>query len=205
MDVEKFDAEEVGTEVAWVFDGVALELAGTYAEGSGMRGRPDEGGLSAVFFFVDDVDGAGVVEVDVDGWGGGVVVDRNFFVRAVVNRDDAEGRIGQEGLVVLRKRTRLSDARSDTKDQERKEAERVVHCVKTFGECDLVAGDFGVDGAGPGVDAASERLGVAKALFAKPEGNVEGAGSVVAHDDDWGVGVELGVGAGGDVAHGHED
>ena len=30
----------------------------------------------------------------------------------------------------------------------------------------LVAGNCGIDGAGPGIDAASEGLGVAEALFA---------------------------------------
>ena len=44
-----------------------------------------------------------------------------------------------------------------------------------------------------------------EALIAEPEGDVEGAGTVMAHDDDGGVGVEFGVGAGGDVAHGHEE
>ena len=68
-----------------------------------------------------------------------------------------------------------------------------------------VAGDGRVDGAGPGVDAAGEGLGLVEALLAQPHGDVEGAGSVVAEDDDVGVGVELLVGAGGDVAHGHED
>ena len=62
----------------------------------------------------------------------------------------------------------------------------------------LVAGDGGVDGAGPGVDAAGEGLGVVEALIAEPHGYVEGTGSVVAEDDDGGVGVEFGVGAGGD-------
>ena len=44
-----------------------------------------------------------------------------------------------------------------------------------------------------------------EALVAEPHGDVEGAGAVVAHDDDGLVGVEFGVGAGGDVAHGHEE
>jgi len=101
--VEKFDAEEVGFNVACIFDGVALELAGAYAEGSGVRGRPDEGGLGAIFLFVDNADGVGVVEVDVDGGSVRVVVDGDIFVRAVVNGDNAEGTIGQDGLVVRRK------------------------------------------------------------------------------------------------------
>ena len=69
----------------------------------------------------------------------------------------------------------------------------------------LVAGDGGVDGAGPGVDASGEGLGVVEALFAEPHGYGEGALAVVAEDDDGLVGVELGVGAGGNVAHRHGD
>jgi hypothetical protein len=68
----------------------------------------------------------------------------------------------------------------------------------------LVAGEGGVDGAGPGVDAAGEGLNLLEALVAEPHSDAEGAGSVVAEDDDGGVGVELGVGAGRDFAHGHE-
>jgi hypothetical protein len=44
---------------------------------------------------------------------------------------------------------------------------------------------------------------VVKALLAEPHGYGEGALAVVAEDDDGAVGVELGVGAGGDVTHGH--
>ena len=68
-----------------------------------------------------------------------------------------------------------------------------------------VAGDGGVDGAGPVVDASGEGLGVFEALLAEPHGDGEGTGSVVAENDDGGVGVELGVGAGGDLAHRHEE
>jgi len=64
--------------------------------------------------------------------------------------------------------------------------------------------DGWVDGAGPPIDAAGERLCVLEALLAEPEGDVEGAGAVVAEDDDGLVGVELLVGAGGQVAHGDE-
>ncbi len=69
----------------------------------------------------------------------------------------------------------------------------------------LVAGDGGVDGAGPGVDAAGEGLGVLEALVAEPHGDVEGAGTVVAEDDYLLIWVEFGVGAGGDLSHGHEE
>jgi hypothetical protein len=70
--------------------------------------------------------------------------------------------------------------------------------------CRSVTGDGGVDGCGPVVDAASEGLRVFEALLPEPHGDVEGARAVVAEDDDGLVGVELLVGAGGDVAHGHE-
>jgi len=46
---------------------------------------------------------------------------------------------------------------------------------------------------------------VSEALFPQPEGNVEGTGSVVAEDYDGRVGIELGMGAGGDFAHGHKE
>lgn len=62
-----------------------------------------------------------------------------------------------------------------------------------------------VDGAGPGVDAAGERLGMVEALGAEPHGDGEGALAVVAEDDDVAIGVEFGVGSGGDVSHGHQD
>lgn len=67
-----------------------------------------------------------------------------------------------------------------------------------------VAGDVGIDGAGPGVDATGYGLGVGEALVAEPDGDVEGAGAVVAEDEDGLVFVELLEGALGDVAHGHE-
>jgi hypothetical protein len=70
---------------------------------------------------------------------------------------------------------------------------------------ELVPGDGGVDGAGPGVDAAGEGLDLFEALVSEPHGDREGARAVVAQDDDGGVGVELGVGAGGDFSHGHEE
>jgi hypothetical protein len=69
----------------------------------------------------------------------------------------------------------------------------------------LVARHGGVDGAGPGVYASGEGLGVVEALVAEPHGDAERTGSVVAEDDDGGVGVELLVGARGDFAHGHEE
>lgn len=70
---------------------------------------------------------------------------------------------------------------------------------------ELVAGDGWVDGARPGVDAAGEGLGLLEALVAEPHGDREGPRAVVTKDDDGGVRVELGVGAGGDFTHGHEE
>ena len=69
----------------------------------------------------------------------------------------------------------------------------------------LVAGDVGVDLAGPGFDAAGDGLGFGEALIAEPSGDREGAGSVVAEDEDGGVFVELVEGAGGDLGHGDEE
>ena len=69
----------------------------------------------------------------------------------------------------------------------------------------LIAGNGGVDGAGPVIDAAGERLDMIESLVAKPEGDVEGAYAVVAEDDDGGVGVKLLVGARGNFAHWHQD
>jgi len=44
-----------------------------------------------------------------------------------------------------------------------------------------------------------------KTLISKPHCDGEGTGAVVADDDDFLVGVELLVGPGGYVAHGHKD
>ena len=77
--------------------------------------------------------------------------------------------------------------------------------IVVFDKTRLVAGDGGIDGAGPGVDAACEGLDLLKALIAEPHRDAEGTGAVVAENDDGGVGVEFGVGAGGDFAHGYEE
>ena len=69
----------------------------------------------------------------------------------------------------------------------------------------LVAGDGWVDGAGPGVDASGEGLGVLETLITQPHSDAEGAGAVMAEDDDRGVGIEFGVGAGGDITHRDEN
>ena len=71
------------------------------------------------------------------------------------------------------------------------------------GRCALVAGDGGVDRAGPLVYAAGEGLDVLEALLAEPHGDVEGAGAVMADDDGWAIVIEL-LEAGGDVCHGDE-
>jgi hypothetical protein len=47
-------------------------------------------------------------------------------------------------------------------------------------------------------------LGLVEALLAEPGGYGEGAGAVVAEDEEVGVFVELLVGAGGDLVHGKE-
>lgn len=70
---------------------------------------------------------------------------------------------------------------------------------------DLVTGDGGIDDGRPGVDASGEGLDVLETLLAQPHGDVEGAGAVVADDDDGLVGIEFVVDARGDLAHGDED
>ena len=70
---------------------------------------------------------------------------------------------------------------------------------------ELVAGDGGVDVGGPGVDAAGDGLGFVEALAAEPVGYGEGAGAVVAEDEDGCFFVELLVGAAGDLVHGDDD
>lgn len=67
-----------------------------------------------------------------------------------------------------------------------------------------VAGDGGVNKPGPAVDSAGERLNVVESLIAEPHRDGERPDSVMAEDDDGLVGVELLVGAGRDVAHGHQ-
>ena len=119
-----------------------------------------------------------------------MVVDGDFFVRTVVDSDDAKGGVFEDGGVV---------GWEGLGEEEECGEEAFGHEIGL-----LVAGDGGVDGAGPGVDAAGEGLGVGEALFAEPEGYVEGAGSVVAHHHDGCVGVEFGVGPGGDIAHGDQ-
>jgi hypothetical protein len=71
--------------------------------------------------------------------------------------------------------------------------------------CELVAGDSGVDGSGPGIDAAGKGLGLVKALVAEPHSDGERARSVMAEDDDGSIGVEFLMGAEGYFAHGHEE
>jgi hypothetical protein len=68
----------------------------------------------------------------------------------------------------------------------------------------LVEGDGGIDGAGPGVDAAGDGLGLVEALLAEPRSNGEGARAVVAKDQDVGLLIELLMGAAGDLVHGEE-
>ena len=43
-----------------------------------------------------------------------------------------------------------------------------------------------------------------KALLPEPHGDVERTGTMVAKNDQGGIRIELGVGARGNIAHGHE-
>ena len=68
-----------------------------------------------------------------------------------------------------------------------------------------VEGDGRVNGAGPLVDSAGEGLDVVEALATQPHGDGKGTRAVVTDDDGRLIGVEFGVGAGGDLAHGNAD
>lgn len=67
-----------------------------------------------------------------------------------------------------------------------------------------VAGDVWIDGAGPVINTARERLDVLEPLVSKPHGDREGTGAVVAENDDRLVRVKLLMGSRGYLAHGHE-
>jgi hypothetical protein len=67
-----------------------------------------------------------------------------------------------------------------------------------------VAGNVGIDGAGPAFDATGERLDVLKPLVSKPHGDREGTGAVMTEDDDRLVWIELLMRARGYFTHGHE-
>lgn len=75
-----------------------LDDAWADAEGSEVSWGTGDG--VGFWFVVDDVYGAGVVEVDEDGGDRGVVVDGDFFVGAVVDADDFEGVVSEDGGVV---------------------------------------------------------------------------------------------------------
>lgn len=70
-----------------------------------------------------------------------------------------------------------------------------------------ITGDGGVDDEGPGVDAAGHGVDVCKALLAKEVGDAEGAGAVVAEDDEGLVfeGCKFFFEAGLEFVHGDEE
>lgn len=68
----------------------------------------------------------------------------------------------------------------------------------------LVARDRRVDDLGPKVDAAFDGLRLFEPLLPKPVGDGQRAGSVMAHDDDGLLLVELVEGARGYLVHGDE-
>ncbi len=96
----ELDAEEVGAFVAEVVDAVALFAAGADAEVAFdcRRARDFEGRI----LIVREVHRAGVAEIDVDGGEGGVIVDADVLMRAVVNTDDGDGAVVGGDAVVLR-------------------------------------------------------------------------------------------------------
>lgn len=67
-----------------------------------------------------------------------------------------------------------------------------------------VARNAWIDGTGPVVNAADERLDVIEAPVAQPHGDRKGAGAMMAKDDDGGVRIEFGGGAAWDLVHGDE-
>lgn len=71
--------------------------------------------------------------------------------------------------------------------------------------CVSVARDGRIYDARPAIDSSDEGLGVLESLRAKPHGDGERADAVMAEDHYVGVGIEFGVRAGRDVAHGHEE
>jgi hypothetical protein len=77
--------------------------------------------------------------------------------------------------------------------------------IETFFAVELVARDRGVDGAGPGIDSSGEGLGVLETLVAEPHSDVQRAGPVVAENDYLLIWIEFGMGAAGDVSHGHKE
>jgi hypothetical protein len=68
----------------------------------------------------------------------------------------------------------------------------------------LVAGNTGIDFAGPGFDAPGNRLRCIESLLAEPVGHAEGTRSVVAEDEQAVVRIEFLMGPRGYVAHRHE-
>jgi hypothetical protein len=67
----------------------------------------------------------------------------------------------------------------------------------------LIQRHFWIYCASPAVDSSAHGLDFIEALLAEPVGDGQRTDSVMTDDDDVGVGVELLVGAGGNVAHGN--
>jgi hypothetical protein len=68
----------------------------------------------------------------------------------------------------------------------------------------LIAGDGGVDFAGPGIDAAGDGLSFIEALLTEPCGYGKGTGTVVAENENRSFFVEFLMGAAGNLIHGDE-
>jgi hypothetical protein len=69
----------------------------------------------------------------------------------------------------------------------------------------LITRHIGVDGSGPAVNSASERLSVLEALLAEPHSHGKRTCSVVTENDNRLIGIELLMRTRGNVAHRHED
>jgi len=113
--------------------------------------------------------------------------------------------MGRLFVVVWRVAYRIPEGMTERQQQQRKYWNVCTTARGGTQRQTLVAGNGGVDLGGPGVDAAGDGLGFVEALTAEPVGYREGAGAVVAEDEDVGFFVELLVGAAGDLVHGDDD
>jgi hypothetical protein len=90
---------KVGWNLAKVLDAVALHSSRTDAEGSGVRWRTSQ--VEGFGLFVTEADCATVIEVDIDGGEGRVIVHSNYLQRAVVDAQNGDIRVVEDQLVVV--------------------------------------------------------------------------------------------------------
>jgi hypothetical protein len=92
-------------------------------------------------------------------------VDGNFLVRSVVDADDFEGGVFEDGFVVRGQGcgVPLGDAENAEGENQEHQRESSVH-LHTVRGLSLITGNIGVDGARPGIDAAGQGLGMGEPL-----------------------------------------